>query len=155
MALERARHQGVVVVTTTTSIRRVEPVYRGPPHGWSKVLRWTAFAGVGALLLTVIASGTNAEWSIGSSAPSASGFVNLRVVPEKHPTPDARVYCAGISSFSAALPNSLLIAVEVNTSPNAVAHRAALQFYDDLVGGGATSGDLAAVQAAYACPTGT
>jgi hypothetical protein len=144
----------VFVVTTTTSIRQIEPAYRGPPHGWDKVLRWTAFAGVGALLLTVIASGTNAEWSIGSPAPNASGFFNLRVVPEKHPTPDVRVYCAGVSSFSAALPDPLLIAIEVNTAPNAAAHRAALQFYNDLVGGGATSGDLAAVQAAYACPTG-
>jgi hypothetical protein len=145
---------GVVVVASTTSIRRMEPVYRGPPRGWGKALGWVALAAVGVLALIVVATGASVEWSDGSPIANASRGFDLSIVPLKHPAPDAKFYCSGISWFSAALPNPQLIAAEVNSAPNATAHRAALKFYSDLVEARSTSGDLAGVEAAYTCPTG-
>ena len=80
--------------------------------------------------------------------------LNLAIVPVKHPVPDPNFCCAGISQFSAALPDPPLIAAEVNAAPNAAAHRAALEFSNDLVDLRSTKGDLAAVHVAPSCPNG-
>jgi len=82
------------------------------------------------------------------------GHFNLNMVPVKHPVPDAGFYCAGISWFSAPLPDPQLVAVEVNAAPNAAVHRAALRFYNDLVDGRSTTSDLATLGTTYACPKG-
>ena len=79
---------------------------------------------------------------------------NLHIVPVKHPVPDAGFYCAGVSWFSAALPDPQLVAAEVNAAPTAAAHRAALHFYNDLVNGRSITSDRGAVHAIYACPNG-
>ena len=136
---------------TTTSIRPMEPVQRDRP---SKALGWFALAAVVVLALVVAAVGINVEWFNESPGYSAGGGFNLNIVPVKHPVPDAGLYCAGISWFSAAVPNPQLVALEVNAAPNAAAHRAALKFYNDLVDGRSTTNDLATVGTAYACPNG-
>jgi len=107
------------------------------------------------LALVVATVGINVEWFNGSPGHNASGGgFNLNIVPLKHPVPDAGFYCAGISWFSAALPDPQLVAAEVNAAPNAAAHRAALKFYNDLVDGRSTTNDLATVGTTYACPNG-
>jgi hypothetical protein len=140
---------------TTTSFRPMEPVQEEGPSSWRKALGWVALAAVVVLALLVATAGINVAWSNGSPGYSASGGgFNLTIVPLKHPVPDARFYCGGIGWFSASLPNPPLIAAEVNAAPNAAAHAAALRFYDDLVDLRSTTGDLAAVDAASACPDG-
>ncbi len=133
----------------------MEPVQRDGPSRWGKALGWVALAAVVILALVVAAAGINVEWFDGSPGYSASGGdFNLNIVPVKHPVPDAGFYCAGISWFSAALPNPQLVAAEVNAAPNAATHRAALKFYNDLVNGRSTTNDLATVGTTYACPNG-
>jgi len=142
-------------VNTTTSIRPMEPVQRDRPSSWRKALGWIALAAVVVLALVVATVGINVEWFNGSPGHNASGGgFNLNIVPLKHPVPDAGFYCAGISWFSAALPDPQLVAAEVNAAPNAAAHRAALKFYNDLVDGRSTTNDLATVGTTYACPNG-
>lgn len=132
----------------------MEPVHRDPPRIRRKALGWAALAAVVVLaLVAVAAAGINVGWFNGNPAHDAIGF-NLTIVPVKHPVPDAGFYCGGVGWFSAALPNPQLIAAEVNAAPNAAAHSAALKFYNDLVHGRSTTGDLEAVGTAYACPHG-
>ncbi len=133
----------------------MEPVQRDRPSSWGKALGWVALAVVVVLALVVATAGIYAEWFNGSAGYDAiGGHFNLNMVPVKHPVPDAGAYCAGISWFSAPLPDPQLIAVEVNAAPDAAAHRAALRFYDDLVNGRSTSSDLATVGTTYVCPNG-
>ena len=139
----------------TTSIRPMEPVHRDRLSSWAKALAWVALAAVVVLALVVATAGIYTEWFNGSPRYSAiGGHFNLNIVPVKHPVPDAGFYCAGISWFSAPLPDPQLVAAEVNAAPNAAAHRAALRFYNDLVDGRSTSSDLATVGTTYACPNG-
>jgi hypothetical protein len=132
----------------------MEPVQRDRPSSRGKALGWVALAAVVVLALVIAAAGIQVEWFNGSPGYNASGGFNLNIVPVKHPVPDAGFYCAGIGGFSATLPNPQLIAAEVNAAPNAAAHGAALKFYNDLVHVRSTTGDLATVGAAYACPSG-
>ena len=133
----------------------MEPVQRDRPSSWWKALGWVALAAVVVLALVVAAAGINVEWFNGSPGYTAGGGgFNLNIAPVKHPVPDAGFYCAGISWFSAALPNPQLVAAEVNAAPDVAAHRAALKFYNDLVDGRSTTIDLAAVGTTYACPNG-
>ncbi len=131
----------------------MEPVHEEGPSGWRKALGWVALTAVVALALVFGTAGINVAWSNGSPGYNTSGGgFDLALVPLKHPVPDARFYCAGIGWFSASLPSPPLIAAEVNAAPSAVAHTAALQFYDDLVNLRSTTSDLVAVDAASTCP---
>lgn len=142
-------------MTTTTSIRPTESARKDLPSSWGRALGWVALAAVVVLALVVAAAGINVEWFNGSPRYNASaGGFNLNIVPVKHPVPDVGFYCAGISLFSAALPNPQLVAAEVNAAPNAAAHSAALKFYNDLIEGRSTTNDLATVSMTYACPNG-
>jgi hypothetical protein len=140
---------------TTTSIRPMEPVHKDRLPRWGKALAWLALTAVVVLALVVATAGIYAEWFNASPGYDAiGGHFNLNMVPVQHPTPDAGSYCAGISWFSAPLPDPQLVAVEVNAAPNAAAHRAALRFYNDLVDGRSTARDLTTVGTTYACPNG-
>lgn len=132
----------------------MEPVGRDRPSSWGKALGWVALAAVVVLAFVAAGAGINVELFNGSPGHNASGVFNLKMVPVKHPVPDAGFYCAGIRWLSAALPNPQLVAAEVNAAPNAAAHRAALKFYNDLVDGRSTTNDLATVGTTYACPNG-
>lgn len=146
---------GVVVVITTTSIRPVRPVHGDRLSSLGKALAWAALAAVVVMALIVATAGMYAEWFSGSPGYDAiGGHFTLNIVPVKHRVPDAGFYCAGISWFSAPEPNPQLVATEVNAAPNAAAHRAALRFYNDLVGGRSTTSDLATVGTTSACPHG-
>ena len=140
---------------TTTSIRPMEAVHRDRPSSWGKAFGWVALAAVVVLALIVATAGINVEWFNGRPGYRAIGAgFDLNIVPAKHPVPDAGFYCAGISWFSATLPDPQLIAAEVNAAPSAAAHGAALKFYNDLVNLRSTTSDLATVDTAYACPNG-
>ena len=144
---------GVVVVETTTSIRPMEPVHRDRLSSRGKALAWVALAAAVVLALGVATAGIYTEWFNGSPGYDAiGGHFDLNMVPVKHPVPDAGYYCSGISWFSAPFPDPQLIATEVNAAPNAGAHRAALNFYNDLVDGRSTTSDFVTVGTTYACP---
>ena len=155
LTAEHSNILGVVVVMTTTSIRPKEPVHRGRLSSWGKAIAWVALAAFVVMALVVATPGISAEFLAGSPGYDAiGGHFNLNMVPVKHPVPDAGVYCAGISWFSAPLPDPQLVAVEVNAAPNAAAHGAALRLYNDLADGRSTANDLAILGTTYACPKG-